>query len=399
MKLKLLIFATTLLAVSHTNAQTWRSKKSYPNTNGSIQSCNFVVSDKLYILGGYGSTGFYEYTPGTDSWKNKGNLPYPHAHDYTGGVAFTLNGKGYICAGEDGPDKLTNVWEYDDVGNKWTKKSPYPGAGVIYPIAFTLNGKAYVGCGGDGLVPQKDFYEYDPATDKWTRKADCPQTGFDNQTSFVFSINNKGYVSISDNAGTRTKDTYEYDPAMDKWTQKTAFPGNERINGTAYVYNNIAYCGLGGKPFDKLRYKDMFTYNAATDTWKQDADFAGGERANGIAVNINGFIYCGLGTNSSAANISDWWEYSLFPAGITSQTSNTPLVVYPSPATDKLYISLPAPYKGIPLKYQLYNSIGQLVQQDAVSGNAISINRYAPGIYSLAVTAGNEQWIKQVTIK
>lgn len=380
------------LVIQQLYAQAWRSKKDYPNLNGSPQSVSFVLNDEIYVLGGYFSVGFWKYTPSSDSWKNMGNLPFTLSHDYTAGSAFVINGKGYICAGEDGPDELNDTWEYDPTTKKWTKKSPYPGKGRIALICFVANNKAYLGGGSADLNSQTDFYEYDPAADTWAKKADCPQKGIYGLWSFVFSLNNKGYVSLRVENSSIKKDTYEYDPVSNKWTSKASFPGAERYGGISYVYNGKAYCGLGGELTTITKYKDMYAYDAKNDTWQKEGDFAGDERYYGTAAVVNNMVYIGAGAVNNSypwTLLHDWWEYSLFPANVgTNDNDEKGINIYPIPANDRIYIRLSQEWDNKKIEYRLHNSLGSLVTEGILNNErTIEMAGYSCGIYIMTMSA------------
>ena len=75
----------------------------------------------------------------------------------------------------------------------WTSVSPVPTAGRDDGIAFALNGFGYIVTGYlNGFAESNKLFQYDPNSNTWNEKAMFPGTA--RQYSSVFTLNNKAYL-------------------------------------------------------------------------------------------------------------------------------------------------------------------------------------------------------------
>ena len=236
----------------------------------------------------------------------------------TTGVAFSINGKGYMGTGFSySPQK--DFWEMDPATMVWTQKADFPGDERTDAFGFAINGKGYIG-GGSNNSPDDvvDFYEYDPSANKWLAKASLP---YEFRGTAAFVADGKGYIATG---ATRFSDPikkfYEYDPAQDSWTEKAAFPGTPRLYATAFSVNNKGYVATGFDKYlpttsDDINVKDVWEYDPSTDSWKERASFPGFGRVASVSFSLNGKGYiCNgfLGKNGayvSAAHTNEVWSF------------------------------------------------------------------------------------------
>jgi len=231
-------------------------------------------------------------------------------------VAFSINGKGYICTGYDGKKRLNDLWEYDPSKNSWQQKKAFPGPARNGAVAFVINNKAYIATGYDGYNMLKDVWEYDPINDEWTQKNDF--AGSARYGAVAFTIKNKGYIATGYD-GRYLKDVWEYDPETDKWVQKTSLSGDKRHSAIAFVIgDSVAYICTGIN--NGTYVYDFWKYNPLTDTWIQmnyiknywsDKSFDDSYTMTGInrvALTLNDKGYLITGGEGIAS--SDVWEYN-----------------------------------------------------------------------------------------
>lgn len=167
----------------------WVQKTNMPTAREDFGAA--VVGTKIYCFGGVTNVGGVStasnvleiYDTATDTWdETKTDMPEPRA---LGNFAGVYNGKIYLIGGVNtmvGYPTLaaqTIVWEYDPVADTYTVKSPIP-FGTCYKYVDEINGKLYVISGaGSGLTTVADnhscaVHEYDVVTDTWTRKKGGP---------------------------------------------------------------------------------------------------------------------------------------------------------------------------------------------------------------------------------
>lgn len=232
---------------------------------------------------------------------------------------FSIGKKGYILGGNAGSGfnlfLLNDLWEYDPVSDKWTRKADYPGQAAEYVRGFTIGNKAYMGTGfgkrlatpGNDVAQNNDFWEYDPALDKWTRKADF--AGVARENVIAFEANGAGYMGLGtdDSYNQNYKDFYKYDAAADKWTRAADYPGSGSFGVAAFSANCKGYAGLGGASPQTIS-KDFWQYDPQADQWMKKADFTGKARVFGGQFSIGTDGYIGLGANLTD-NLSDWYKY------------------------------------------------------------------------------------------
>lgn len=236
------------------------------------------------------------------TWTRKGDFP---GAVRVGGVAFSINGKGYYGTGLSQNYNYENdFWEYDPETDHWTKIESLPGKQRTGAVAFVLNNEGYVGLGSDQVIAPsndsvylKDFYKYNPDTGHWIKLSNFTGTG--RVYSGSFAANGLGYI-VTGNWGSfgtnpdynATKESWQYEPASDKWTQIANFPTLSsyavgfNIGNTGYVYN------LGT------------LYDLVNGNWNQVISVPGKSFDGNVAFSIGGKGYFGLGYGSTA-----FWEY------------------------------------------------------------------------------------------
>ncbi len=377
--------------LTYVRAQTWQQKANADKPRTSAVS--FMLNGKVYMAGG-GSvasgaiyTDMWEYDPAADTWQQKAALPGTNP-GCTHGVAFSINGKGYVGLGigTDGNYKK-ELYEYDPASDSWNQMADLPAVAREGSACFVINNKAYI-VGGADISRKSDFWEYDPATNAWASKGTSPLGPIIYAAGF--SINGKGYMmgGYPDNSQDNvTNKMFEYDPVTNTWAQKTSFPGTARQSHVAFVINNRGYCGLGTSKFYSTRYNDFFSYDPVTGTWQPEAVFPGEQRGFAIAAsdNTNAFVGTGYGSSEN----QDFYEFvaPLFSSLGADKKMQGSATVYPNPSTGTLYIS------GLDAgtaSYAIYNSCGERIVSDIMPpGGRLETANLKPGAYFLHInTAG-----------
>ncbi len=188
------------------------------------ESSEFVAKYwAIYKLGlllcflGFNVCSFFSATA-QGTWMGKANFAGP-ARQLA--VSFAIGCKLYAGGGsEGGSDVREDFWEWTPSTNAWIKKGNLP-AGMIRAVGFSIGNKGYIGFGGYGGYPNGDFYEYDPLTDHWKAIAHFP--GLPRNDGVGFSLGNYGYVGPgyaydqASNFLDNVKDFWRYDPGNDEW--------------------------------------------------------------------------------------------------------------------------------------------------------------------------------------
>lgn len=225
-------------------------------------------------------------------------------------VGFSLDGKGYVCAGAaTSTTDLKDLWQYDPSTNAWSQKADFPGDERRELAAFTVGNYAYVGNGrnvSSGTI-YKSFYKYDPGNNSWSPIADCPSERY---TSTGFSIDNMGYITCGILPGTsRYRDLYAYNPGTNSWAKKASLPDTamERSYACVVSANHKAYL-MGG--FNGVSVADFYEYDPANDAWTRKPNYPGGIRNDCAGFSLYGYVFMGLGRDATTTNYKTWYYYS-----------------------------------------------------------------------------------------
>lgn len=217
-------------------------------------------------------------------------------------VSFVIGDKGYLVAGYDGDDYLSDLWEYDKDGDYWVKKADFPGVARSGAVGFELNGKGYFGTGYDGSNKLNDFWMYDPENDVWTQKSDFLGTA--RYGAVGFSVTNKGYIGTGYD-GSELKDFYEYDDSTDTWSQSVGFGGNKRKDAVTFVIGNKAYLGTGLR--NGAYENDFYVFDGNTQVWTRLTDLDDDDSdysvllSSGVSFTLNGLAYITTGESSGVS--------------------------------------------------------------------------------------------------
>lgn len=276
----------------------------------------FNIGDKVYMGGGIRHKDFWEYTPATDTWVQKNDLP-GIIKNRAFGIGLTVNGIAYVGMGSDNSELKYDLWQYNPVTDSWIQKADYPGDSPTACAFFSVNNKIYLVGGANDVTATEKIYEYDPVTDKWRvlEGAGYPEA----QVFFAtgFSIGNFGYVTCG-SGQSEFKSTFRFNPIDESWLQVASFPGTERQAAVSFVIGELAYVGGGQKAFTEA-FKDFYRYNPANNTWASVGEIGDKARAWGVATSVNGKGYVGSGWDFGSTFFDDWWEFT--PQNITSVNS------------------------------------------------------------------------------
>jgi len=278
----------------------------------------FELNGKAYVYGWgsiYVSGELWEYDDNTITWTRKADLPSSFRKHIS---TFSLNGKGYIVAGERAYSAvfLKEVWEYNPIADSWTRKADFPGTARHKAIGFSVNGKGYFGLGSQLSGVYSDFYEYNPVTDVWIQKASFPALG--RQDAFSFSASGKGYVgtghyfSYSPMQTIYFKDLWEYNPITNSWNQKADYPGGYRTSCASFTVDNHGHVGTGYDPINDKHKKDFYAYYPSTNVWHYRFDFGGISRRDAIGFAQNGYGFIGFGETASGDGEKALWRFTPF---------------------------------------------------------------------------------------
>jgi N-acetylneuraminic acid mutarotase len=298
----------------------WRQIRSgFPGVSRNAAS-SFQIGSTVYVGLGFDSNGdrlrdFWAYNAEGGFWEELGRTTADAAARFpgsarNGGVAFALNGRGYVGLGYDN-NYRDDFYEYNPTTRRWRRLADFPGGGRRNAVAFVIGNRAYVGTGFNGNT-LSDFWAYDATTDAWTLIRDFG--GGKREGACAFVLNNRGYVAFGTSNSVNQRSIYEYDPASNNWTEKPAIDDEDdlesRSSPVAFVVNNRAFIGLGAN--GGLYLSDIWEYDPGLDDWVELAPItencgAGRSQGIGFAHAGQGYITTGFGTGG---RLDDFWSFS-----------------------------------------------------------------------------------------
>jgi N-acetylneuraminic acid mutarotase len=237
------------------NSNIWIQKNDFPGAAKKGITA-FSMNGKGYLVGGNDCNRSYlaevwEYNPTSDTWTKK--------TDFAGGgreeaASFVIGNKAYVGTGYAETYGANNTysyayndwWEYTPTTDTWIQKSNVPGQGRGWAISNSLNGKGYLGLGSSSTqtLSFNDFYEYDTASDVWTTKANYPLSLGD---AMCFSYGSEIYVcgGINFSNFQPTSSVRKYNPTTNTWTNQTNMGGGITMGAVSVNANGRAFVGTG----------------------------------------------------------------------------------------------------------------------------------------------------------
>lgn len=205
------------------DANSWTRIADFPGT-ARYGAVAFSINDKGYVGTGYDDyelKDFYRYDPATGTWTEPAEITsYPGAKRRDA-VAFVIANKAYVCTGISNGDYKGDFYYYDPDANSWEKLNHIEDA-TDYDFdddyddivrtggtAFVMGGKGYICTSGRGGVGSS-VWEYNPDTDLWAEK-----TSFEGGTrmdAVGFAINDIGYIATGRSSSYYFNDVFRFEP-------------------------------------------------------------------------------------------------------------------------------------------------------------------------------------------
>lgn len=199
----------------------WTQKADFPGT-ARYGAIAFSLNNQGFVGTGYDGNmlkDFWAYSPTTNSWEQKTSIGGKKRRD---AVAFVIDDKAYVCTGSDNGQYLEDLWMYEATGDVWTAKrsigqndnedesydDEYQIVG-INGVAFAMNGLGYLTTGGSG-APGRLTWEYNPDSDVWEQRSDFE--GSPRYSAVAFVINNKPFVATGNSSGYYFDDVWTFNP-------------------------------------------------------------------------------------------------------------------------------------------------------------------------------------------
>jgi N-acetylneuraminic acid mutarotase len=267
-----------------------------------------AVNGKIYVFGGYNSTGILSsleiYDPNTNTWSTGANMPSGRR-----GMFFTLGSNGLIYAigGRSASNTSTSsTYSYNPATNTWATLASVPIAVWEGAAAATSNGKIYL-FGGDMSTSTSGSnitYIYNIATNSWSTGASMPTAV--KQHSAITGKDGKIYVigGRSTSGSAPTGKVQIYNPGTNTWTTGASMPiaivkfgAVLAENGKIYIVGGKAQYNNNAGPF----FHTVEVYTPSTNSWATGPVIPV-QNCELEAVNNNGNLYAIGGTNGTYRN-------------------------------------------------------------------------------------------------
>lgn len=398
MKKQVLFFAL-LFSVNFIVAQTWEPVAPLPGgaSDARHHPVTFSIDGFGYLLAGdvngVTANDFMRYDPTNDSWETLPDFPGA-ARSFSYGTSRGT--KAYVGFGGSDGVPFNDLWEYDTETEDWTQLADCPCGPRYHPAFIQIDDKIYAGL-GNNPANQDDWWEYDISTGVWTEKDDLP--GPSRHHPYYFGIDDIAYVglghgnSVNGNISVYT-DFYKFDPSTDEWTQLDDFPGEGRVAGTQFDLNGKGYLLSGdGDDHGFMEEGEFWEYEPEADEWTQLTSHPGSSRWAPGSFIIDDYVYlmCGLSTIQLE---SDMLRFNLDPLLTNTQEINDLKVnVFPNPANSIINISDDISQFS---EIRLVNSFSQVVRN--VTSKRVSLDALPSGVYYLQFIKNEAIYTKKIMV-
>ncbi len=281
-----------------------------------------LANGKLYGLtsgGGANDQGLiFEFDPVGNTYTKKFDFSPANGTFPQGGLMLASNGHLFGMTTNGGTSDLGVLFEYDPVGNVFTKRYDFTAATGSFPqgnIMEASNGKLYGMTPSGGTNGAGVLFEYDPATFVFTKKVDfAAGLGTTPRGDLVEASNNKLYGLTSGGGANSVGVLFEYIPGGSSIVNKVDFSSastGSNPNGSLVVAGNGKLYGMtsnGGSSSAGT----LFEYIAGSTVVNKLFDLSTSIAANpqgALVQAANGNLY-GLGFNGGTANEGTVFEFN-----------------------------------------------------------------------------------------
>ena len=243
-----------------------------------------TIGDKIYVVGGYGSTYTVNtleiYDTTTKTWST--GRPLPEARCKS--AVSAIGDKIYVFSGTSLNNYSNSTFIYDATNNTWSSGAPIPTA-RWNACSVAVGNKIYV-MGGkiSRSNTQSNKVEiYDTVTDTWTTSTDMPI----GRTYFAANvIGNKIYVAFGPH---NTNKLDIYDTVTDTWSAGAPVSTNYRSYVSSAVIDEKIYY-MGGYPPGGQSTSTVEIYYTDSNTWGSAPSLLTARNA-AVATVVNDKIY------------------------------------------------------------------------------------------------------------
>lgn len=213
-----------------TQTNEWKEIAEFPGS-ARIGAVAFAVGGKGYVgAGDDGSIqkDFYSYDPSSNTWKQIVSIGGAKRRNAT---SFVIGDKAYVVSGYENGTYLEDLWEFapsnNENGGTWTRMrdiddntdedfdDEYVGIPRINAVGFTIDGKGYLTAGNNSSSNLNTTWMYDPVSDLWEKRTGLTggsNKGVPRTEAVGFAIGGYGYVVSGKSSSSYFDDIWRFDP-------------------------------------------------------------------------------------------------------------------------------------------------------------------------------------------
>ncbi len=382
---------------------------------------------KLYGIATGGDVGvdmtyqgvIFEFDPATLTYTKKWSFNKETGSNSTGNLTVGQNGKLYGMTLQGGANEVGVIFEFDPNTYEYSKKYDFDIVNGSSPLTNSLtlarNGKFYGLANSGGSFGYGVIFEFDPVGNTYTKLFDFDgaSVGGFPYGDLVQAINGKLYGMTILGGDHNEGVLFEFDLLTSVYAKKIDFQlsvnGAYPLNSLMQATNKKLYgrTGLGGAANNGV----LFEYDYTTDSLAVKAEFeastTGNEARGAMVESTNGKLY-GMNSNGGAFNAGVLYEYDTLSGVLTKKhdfdfgTGGEPrgsLIVVTknnvkidqtitfNPLGTRTYSSIPlilnaSSTSGLPIKYTSSDSTIAAIKGDTlimIKSGIVSITAYQSG--------------------
>ncbi|MDO7740853.1 MAG: hypothetical protein MUP94_04170, partial [Flavobacteriales bacterium] len=309
--------AILLLCGNTLFAQSWTSVEPLPDNFRSDHSYGFSIDGIGYLVAGQTNNGysdaFYSYDATADAWTALEDFP-GDARGYA--IGDDWDGKAWFGFGQGTNGILNDLWVFDPATGSWEEKASCPCDARMHPAFVAIDDHIYVGLGNSASGDLNDWWEYDMESDTWSEKPAFPDT--QRHHPYQFGIDGQVYVGFGHHNTEIFNEWYRYDPAGESWMEMTTLPDQGRVAGAQFAHDGMGYALSGdGEGHTSMPTGEFWQFDPLNDSWMQWPSHPGMSRWAPSSFVINNEVYLinGMSMDPGTFDYMDTnWKLAMTPA-------------------------------------------------------------------------------------
>jgi N-acetylneuraminic acid mutarotase len=403
---KVLIFGGVVASGSNINSvyeydpaiNLWSSKANIPNASGLSKSTSVKLNNGKILLFGGSQNGsapqsnkVFEYTISSDSWVTLTDLPNSLGREQmkstlmNDSIILLTGGFSTISSALEYP---TTNYLYNTNTNTFTPAGNLPIGVINHTSTLLPNGEVLITGGFDGNEARNEAYVFN-LQNGWRTLSSTLSVAVSSHSTVL--VNDKVYIYGGFNIPLfEFSDKLDvYDPALDVISPLTNGP-LASSQFAMVAYNSTILIAGGNKVLPNSSFgvtNEAYLYHVNTNTFSTIETLPtirGGMEVSELG-NSGKFIFSG-GNISLSEPYDDAIIYDAnLTAGMIENNGTNLIEVYPNPCQNELHIEVNSTENST--TYEVFNSIGQVVQSGELEPNhsAINTSDFTQGSYILSI--------------